>query len=219
MKSKKTYFILLLVLFLPLLAIIILQQGEAVYKGLEIYGPKQTDEAGDTVYHSIPDFELTNQFAEGFAMSELDDNIIIAGFIFTRCPVECPIMTSNMRLLQDHFRDLPVFHLLSFTVNPEYDSPDVLLEYANTYDVNHDKWTFLTGDKEKIYRLARESFFVTAMEGDGGPDDFIHSETLILLDPDHRIRGLYDGMNQHELKSIKEDVLSLLNEYGYNAAN
>ena len=102
--------------------------------------------------------------------------------------------------------------LSSFTVDPVSDSISVLQNYAMKYGVSADQWQLLTGDKKQIYRLARNSFRVVATDGDGGPGDFIHSEKLILLDKEQRIRGYYDGTSQKEVNKLIRDIKKLRNE-------
>ena len=143
------------------------------------------------------------------SFEELNGNIYVVDFFFATCQTICPDMSSQMKRVQEKFKDDPGILLLSFTVNPSKDSVAALKRYATLYDAFPGKWYFLTGDKKPIYDLARYGFFVTTMEGDGGPNDFIHSEKLILLDSDLRIRGYYNGTDYEDVNRLMEEILVL----------
>ena len=103
--------------------------------------------------------------------------------------------------------------ILSHTVMPEHDSVPVLKEYEIKNEVSAPKWNFVTGDKKQIYNLARKSYFAAITEGDGGVDDFIHTENFVLIDKEKRIRGFYDGTSENDVDRLINDVSTLLNEY------
>lgn len=205
--------ILLIIIVLPVLLAVFLSRGKAEYNYLPVLGPKTVDQNGDTIYHQIPEFSFFNQSGERFVSDHSDNYIWIADFIFTRCPLECPVMTENMRRVQQHFRDLENIRFISITVDPEYDRPDTLKAFAEKFTADLSNWSFLTGDKKDIYELATKGFFLSALKGDGGPDDFIHSEMFVLVDKDRRIRGYFDGTSESDIKALKEDVLVLDYEY------
>jgi protein SCO1/2 len=104
---------------------------------------------------------------------------------------------------------------LSFSVTPQIDSVPQLKKYALEKGVIDAKWNLLTGDKKEIYTLARKSYFVVKEDGDGGPHDMIHTENFVLVDPDKRIRGYYDGTDQAAMESLMEDIASLKEEYNF----
>ena len=105
--------------------------------------------------------------------------------------------------------------LLSFSVTPQIDSVPQLKKYALEKGVVDAKWNLLTGDKKEIYTLARKSYFVVKEDGDGGPHDMIHTENFVLVDPDKRIRGYYDGTDKAAMESLMEDITTLKEEYDF----
>jgi protein SCO1/2 len=122
-------------------------------------------------------------------------------------------MTMQMKRVQEKFKADPDIALWSFTVDPQKDTVEAMKAYAQKHEAITGKWQFLTGDKKVIYDLARYGFFLTALEGDGGPDDFIHSEKLVLLDKDRRIRGYYDGTDYEDINKLMDEILVLKWEY------
>src|SRR5690606_25965823 len=123
----------------------------------------------------------------------------------------CLDMAKNKREIQSFFlEDNSKVQIMSFSVDPETDSPEVLLQYAYDNNVNSNSWNLVTGDKKVIYELARKGFMVTATEGDGGEDDFIHDNKFVLVDREKRIRGYYDGTSKEDTERLKMDIQKLL---------
>ena len=116
-----------------------------------------------------------------------------------------------MRRVQSEFSNHPDLKLISFTVDPERDSAEVLASYMELFEADPEMWTMYTGDKKKLYQLARSGFYITAVEGDGGDEDFVHSEKLVLVDRQKRIRGYYDGTNPQSVDVLISDIQKLLN--------
>ena len=164
-------------------------------------------------YHQIAPFKLTNQNGEIITQKEYDDKIYIADFFFTTCPTICPKMTQNMANIQAQILDDPQVKLLSFSVTPKIDSVAQLKRYAIEKGVLDRKWNLLTGDKKEIYALARKSFLAVKEDGDGGAFDMIHTENFILVDPEKRIRGFYDGTDPAAMDELMEDIVILKQEY------
>lgn len=162
--------------------------------------------------HTIADFRLQDQHSSPTTLSDWKGKIVVADFFFTHCPVVCPKMTRSLKSVQQLYLNEPSLLITSFTVDPERDSVAQLKQYADRMDIGMN-WTLLTGDKKELYRLARKSFLITATDGDGGPNDFIHSELLILVDPDKRIRGYYNGTIPAEVEELTRDIGRLKNEY------
>ena len=166
-------------------------------------------------YHKIADFKLTNQNGQSISQRDYENRIYIADFFFTTCPSICPIMTDNMVDIQQYIMDDENIYLLSFSVTPAIDSVPQLKKYALEKGVIDAKWNLLTGNKKEIYTLARKSYFVVKEDGDGGPHDMIHTENFVLVDPDKRIRGYYDGTSGTAMDSLKLDLVTLKEEYGF----
>ena len=157
-------------------------------------------------YHRIDDFSLTNQNKENITHFDYDDHIYVADFFFTTCPSICPIMTENMVYLQSLLNDLPEIKLLSLSVTPDIDTPEVLKAYAQQKGVNDIRWNLLTGDKIEIYNLARRSYLVVQEDGNGDEHDMIHTENFVLIDKHRRIRGYYNGTQREDMDQIRADI-------------
>jgi len=212
-RVKKVGF-LVAILLLPSLFYLFLYTGANNFRTLPIFGPKVYDpsQAEDTLYHRIPSFELTNQNGEQFSSEQLEGKIYVADFFFVSCPTICPKMTTHMLELQKHFYDIPNFHLVSFTVNPAHDTVEVLREYADDVRARDSVWDFLTGDKEKIYQLGYDGYMINAMEDEQAPGGFLHSNWLVLVDKQGRIRGYFDGTSTSETNDLMDAIEILFKE-------
>jgi len=164
-------------------------------------------------FHRIANFSLQNQNGELITQANYQEKIYVADFFFTTCPTICPIMTKNMAAVQEAFLNDPQVMLLSHSVTPQIDSVAQLKKYALEKVVKDQKWNLVTGDKKQIYRLARKSYLAVKEDGNGGPYDMIHTENFILVDPEKRIRGFYDGTNPDEIQTLLEDIALLKKEY------
>ena len=164
-------------------------------------------------YHKIADFSLINQNGENISEKNYQNKIYIADFFFTTCPTICPIMTDNMVYLQKKLLKNKNILLVSFSVTPEVDNVEVLKNYALEKGVLDSKWNLLTGNKKKIYELARKSYLVAKNDGDGGKYDMIHTENFVLIDKEKRIRGFYDGTNNEEMNKLLSDIQILEESY------
>jgi len=167
-------------------------------------------------YGSIPAFQLTDQDGNSYGSQQLLGKIWIADFVYSTCPGPCPMISSRMGELQKPLRDSDV-KLVSFSVDPQRDTPAVLQEYASKLNAQPGRWHFLTGDKETIYRLSRESFKLAAV--DGGAEGPIHSTRLVLVDRSGTIRGYYDATDADAVTRILADTNHLLREQPAPAAS
>ncbi|MDT0685422.1 SCO family protein [Autumnicola psychrophila] len=188
-------------------------------KTLPIYQPDMVNaELVDTTvqyirkYHKIADFELVNQNGDTITEAFYKDKIYVADFFFTTCLTICPIMTDHMVKIQEKIKDDPEVFLLSHTVFPKTDSVPVLKKYAEEKGVIDGKWNLVTGDKKKIYDLARKSYLATKSTGDGGKYDMIHTENFVLVDKDRQIRGFYDGTDPEAIEKLMADIEFLKNK-------
>ena len=216
MKPSKFF----LLIFLPFSIIVLFLFYDAInpQKKLPIFQPAMVNyELVDSTmqhvkrYHRISSFSLKNQNGETITEKNYDNKIYVADFFFTTCPGICIDMTRNMLKIQKKIIDNPNIMLLSFSVTPKIDSVAQLKKYALEKGINDSKWNLLTGDKKQIYRLARESYFVVK-EGQG-INSMIHTENFVLIDPDKRIRGFYDGTDDEEIIELMEDIIILEKEY------
>jgi protein SCO1/2 len=146
------------------------------------------------------------------SLADVKGKVVLADFFFTTCGSICPKMTTQLVRVQDAFRDDDRVLLLSHSVTPGTDSVSVLKAYAVEYGVDHNRWRLMTGDRKQIYDLARNSYFAAVDQGDGGPDDFVHTENFVLIDPQGRIRGFYDGTKPDEVDKAMKDMRQLLEE-------
>ena len=163
--------------------------------------------------HKIADFKLKNQNGETITQKNYENKIYIADFFFTRCTNICIAMAYNMNELQEYYKNDDDIMFLSHSVTPVMDSVPVLRKYADEKGVIDGKWNVTTGPKKHIYELARKSYMAVIEEGDGGEDDFIHTEQFILVDKERRIRGFYDGTDKEDMEKLKEDMILLKEEY------
>lgn len=181
---------------------------------LPVYGEKQVSKEvkTDTLYHTIGDFKFTNQYGETVSKETVKNKIYVANFFFASCKSICPEMSTNLIDVQKAFAKDDSVLILSHSVNPLHDTVEVLMNYASTYGAEKNKWHLLTGDKKEIYALAKESYIVNAIEDDGSPEGFLHSELFLLIDAKGRIRGMYDGTNKAEVQKLVSDIKILKTE-------
>ncbi|WP_229734028.1 SCO family protein [Pontibacter amylolyticus] len=204
---------------MPLLIFIFIGSFGEHHYTLRKYFPQVTatgdvvrDAQGDTLFKQVPVFEFTSQQGQAISQNELDGNIYVADFFFATCPDICKEMSSQMVRVQEAFHDEEQVKLVSFSVNPEHDTPEVLREYGERYNADPAKWYFLTGDREKIYNLAQKGFYLPVMKVEG-QQDFIHSEKFMLVDKDRYVRGIYDGTDKEDVDRLILEIKVLLDEY------
>ena len=160
--------------------------------------------------HQILDFTLVNHLGDTVSLADVKGQILVVDFFFTRCTTICPVMSSNLKLLHDVLPE--GVRILSHSVTPVADSVSVLKSYAEKYTADASKWWFMTGDKTEVYNLARKSYFSCLDKGDGGYQDFIHTENVVLVDTQGRLRGFYDGTLSNEISQLYRDIQFLLHE-------
>jgi len=161
-------------------------------------------------YGTVPEFRLTNQSGQPFGSVQLEGKIWIADFVFTSCPGPCPMISSRMSELQRPLENSDV-HLVSFTVDPETDTPEVLRQYAEKLHARPGRWDFLTGQKEGIYDLTQKGFKLAVADGEeGGPP--VHNTRAVLVDRHRTIRGYYDMLAPDAVTKLLADTTHLLRE-------
>lgn len=163
--------------------------------------------------HTIADFSFLNQDSTMISQKNIEGKIHVANFIFTSCGSICPVMTTNLKIVNDSLSKNSDIVFLSYSVTPWLDSPSVLNTFKNRNRINNPNWHFLTGSKSKIYDLARKSYF--AEEDLGFTKDsteFLHTEHFILVDKSKRIRGIYNGTLSFEMYQMLDDIKNLEKE-------
>jgi protein SCO1/2 len=216
MKGKFNYYWLLLLLPAAFLAWYFYSKKQDVpIRYLPYFGPKSYGGKRDTSYHTVPDFEFIDQYGGKVDKSTFKDKIYVTEYFFTTCKSICPAMNDNLEKIYGEFRDSRDFMILSHTVDPETDSVPVLKSYADAHGVKDRKWLFVTGKKEELYRLARKGYLLNAEEGNGGEEDFIHTQNFALVDKESHLRGFYDGTDSLEMQRMRQDIKLLLKEYEY----
>ena len=160
--------------------------------------------------HRILDFELLNQEGDTVRRADVEGQILVVDFFFTRCATIGPKMTANLKLIHDRLNPTWPVQIMSHSVTPQADSVSVLHAYATKQEANPDFWWFLTGAKTDIYKLARRSYFSCLDEGDGGFQDFVHTENVVLVDDQGRLRGFYDGTDSQAMSRLFSDLRFLV---------
>jgi protein SCO1/2 len=162
------------------------------------------------VHAVLPDFALTEASDRAVGLADLRGQVWVAGFIFTRCAGTCPIITHYMGQLQELLPARADLKLVSFSVDPEYDTPAVLRAYARQHRADPTRWWFLTGPKAEIYRLTREAFRLTLDDQAGTPEEpVLHSAKLVLVDRAGQVRGYYDGTDMDNIRRLARDARRL----------
>jgi protein SCO1 len=217
MNKKNQLLLLSLMLIFPLFIFLLLKYtGKNVYS-LEVMNPGSPECPPNMVdgVHRVPDFALTNAEGKAFGTADLHGKIYVADFFFTRCGSICPVMTSELTRVQEEFKDHPDIMLVSYTVDPEYDSAAVLGQYAQAYKAQAGKWHFVTGAKKAIYDLALCGYYILARDRndtDTTNDLFIHSDKVVLVDRQQRIRGYYSGTDRKDIDRLIIEIKVLLKE-------
>ena len=153
----------------------------------------------------LPNFELVDETGKPFRRSDLDGKVWIADFIFTRCAGPCPIMTQRMVELQSELEGSDI-GLVTISVDPEYDTPQVLSDYARKFGADPDRWMFLTGDRTEIYDLSIKGFMLAVDRDVDYERQIIHSTRFVVVDRRGRIRAYHDGVDGWDLDALVADA-------------
>lgn len=226
--KRKHFFLGIAILSLPIIIFYMLNTGRQQYVTLPIFGEKIAPEGEqkDTIYYQVPDFKVVNQYGDSISQANLNDGIYVANFFFASCEDVCPSMNRRVKLVYDEMQELayknrklaeekgmeitetPV-KFISFTVDPENDSVPVLKAYAERFKITGDNWYFTTSGKEEIFNIGRGFLLPVSIE-DRTID---HSQQLLLIDKQNRIRGMYDALDDSEMKRLQGEIKVLLYEY------
>lgn len=198
---------------------------------LAIIGPRElvieNDADGNpvekTIYHKIPEFRFTDQDNKPFTSKDVEGKIYVADFFFTTCPTICKEMSGHLVELQAALKKMDDFHIVSHTVSPKIDTPEILNEYAARIGADTKNWTFVTGDEASIYDIAFSGYFVNASVDSLAPGGFLHSEYFVLIDKEGRIRSryedngieraVYNGTDPKQVRELINDIKKLEKEY------
>lgn len=163
--------------------------------------------------HTIAPFTFTSQLGEATGSEWVKGKIHVANFFFTTCGGICPKMTSNLKLVADTFALNDAVKLLSFSVTPEQDSVPQLMTYARGNHIDAKQWRLLTGNKNEIYRVARQSYFAEEEPGfSKDSSEFLHTEHVVLVDQKGHIRGIYNGTAVLDMVKLTDDIKMLLKQ-------
>ncbi len=193
-----------------LLLLLVLACNQEKEKPLPIYG-ETTTTASDTAYHTIGDFSFYNQDSTLITEKTVAGKVYVADFFFTTCPTICIPMAQQMLRVYERFGEDPNFMILSHSIDPEFDTVQVLKHYARGLGVaDNGSWHFLTGNQTNVFELGEKRYFVTAQKDEQAPGGVLHSGAFILIDPQGRIRGVYDGTDPAKVDQLMADIEKLL---------
>lgn len=163
--------------------------------------------------HQIPSFSFVNQSGETITEQTVRGKIYVASFFFTNCPGICKRLTNNISLVQDAYKENKEVLILSHSVTPETDSVSRLKQYAQQYKINQQQWHLLTGERTALYTIARKSYFADEDLGEiKDENDFLHTENVLLIDKQRRIRGVYKGTSEADIRNLIVDIKRLQQE-------
>jgi len=242
--NTKAFYGLLLALLVPIICYFIIKRASEAkplvprhynYDTIQVVNKKGKN-VEDTIWHTIPDFTLTNQLGQQVSLHDIkgvsfknnipdtSNKVIVANFFFTHCPNICPAMTVNMKRLQQSITNAqrvgdksPNFiQFLSFSIDPERDSVPRLKAWADRFQVDPANWWLLTGDKKTIYDLSIKDMLLTSEDGGGVDTSFIHSDRFVLIDRNRKIRGYYYGLDSASIAKLAGDIIYLSLEKDQN---
>ncbi|MEQ8239219.1 MAG: SCO family protein [Cyclobacteriaceae bacterium] len=163
----------------------------------------------DTIPHRIADFQFVDQDSSIITNETFKGQVYVADFFFTTCPTICPVMKQQMLRVYEAYEDDPEVALLSHTIDPKYDTVELLADFARKLGVKSEKWHFVTGVQEEIYEIGEESYMVIANEDETAPGGYIHSGAFLLIDQNRRVRGVYDGTVPEQVDLLIKDIKRL----------
>ena len=172
------------------------------------------DGSTDTVFFPYPDFALEDHYGLLVTPDSLQGQVLVVDFFFSSCPTICKDLLRNMRKVNEKFAQNDRVRLLSHSVDPIYDTREVLADYAQKAGAQGRNWLFLRGEEEVIYGLAQKAYLSHVQADSMAPGGYIHSGHIILLDANKRIRGVYDGTDDSQLPALLAGIESLLSEQG-----
>jgi len=161
-------------------------------------------------FHQIPAFSFTNQDGEEVSEKDFENKIYVAGFFFSTCPGICPMIRSKLAKVQEAFIDDDSVKILQHSIRPNTDTVDLLKAYADKNGILSSKWYLATGERDAIYSLAKSAYFASDDLGNlQNTEDFLHTESLLLIDQNRHIRGIYNGLNSASVDYLIADIKAL----------
>lgn len=176
------------------------------------FTPRWLDpQAVPDTFHHIPAFSMVDQHGAVITEQVMDGKVTVVDFFFATCRGICPRLARSMQAIDDAFPQDADLALLSYSVMPSNDTVDVLATYAETRGITSPRWHLLTGDRDAIYALGRTAYFVEESMGvERDDDEFLHTENVVLLDQNRRIRGIYNGVTESSVRQLIADAEVLL---------
>lgn len=219
--NKKALLALMLAILMPLTGYFLVKyySKQAVHMPGKYYLPdsvvvreRNGKKITDTIWHKVKNIQFTNQLGKKVSLDDLHGKIIVLDFFFTRCPSICPGLAKSMKRLQDSFvKNDSIVQFISISIDPEHDSVPQLRKFADRYNINHDTWWMVTGDKKEIYDFAINE--IKANVADPGVDTaFIHTENFFVLDSNRIVRGFYNGFDTLRQANLVRDIPLLMLE-------
>ena len=209
----KSVIITFFIIGIPVLFMFVMKCGRTIYRPLPHLGNIEgINPNGDTIFHTIKDFSFIDQQGQVVTNHNFDSCIYVASYFFATCPDVCPRMNANLQRVYDRYKSNPKVKFISYTVDPDHDTPAELLKYANALNVDHNKWYFVTGNKDSLYKLATESYLIQAGVGDAMPISFIHDQTFVLVDQNRYIRATFDGLAPEKMDELTDAIQLLLTD-------
>ena len=219
--NKKALLALMLAILMPLTGYLLVKyySKQAVHMPGKYYLPdsvvvkeRNGKTVTDTIWHKVKNIEFTNQLGKKVSLDDLHGKIIVLDFFFTRCPSICPGLAKSMKRLQDSFvKNDSIVQFISISIDPVHDSVPQLRKFADRYNINHDTWWMVTGDKKEIYDFALNE--IKANVADPGVDTaFIHTENFFVLDSNRIVRGFYNGFDSVKQAKLVRDIPLLMLE-------
>jgi protein SCO1 len=219
--NKKALLALMLAILMPLTGYLLVKyySKQAVHMPGKYYLPdsvvvreRNGKTVTDTIWHKVKNIQFTNQLGKKVSLDDLNGKIIVLDFFFTRCPSICPGLAKSMKRLQDSFvKNDSIVQFISISIDPVHDSVTQLRKFADRYNINHDTWWMVTGDKKEIYDFALNE--IKANVADPGIDTaFIHTENFFVLDSNRIVRGFYNGFDSVKQAKLVRDIPLLMLE-------
>lgn len=226
MNSSRIKKILILVAILAVpgfLYYLLQEKGKNRYHPLAVFGPKKVAKTfhsvrgqniPDTIYHTIADFQLFNQYGDTVSLKNLKGKIILVDlFHASNRGFAVDFANKAMEGFTRIYDKNTMIHFLSISIDPTEDTPAVLRKYANQISANNEKWDLLTGDSTQIFQLVRKGLFLDAIKTtENGQDKFTYSNMFVLIDSQHRIRGYYEATNNEALSKLDDEIKVLIAE-------